>query len=137
MDTLRHRTATGKPATDRAEQLRRAKRAQRARQRERGIVTLQWELAAGQAARLQAARRTPGFEAAFAKLLEDTAVDLHAWPALRELAWNRKDRWIPAHEALALYERNWRFVERDRLAPAEAELIARLKERFGGGALDA
>ncbi len=62
-------------------------------------------------------------------------MDVRAWPALRELAWNRKDRWIPAQEALALYERNWRFVDERRLDPAEAKLIEQLKTRYGGGAI--
>jgi hypothetical protein len=61
---------------------------------------------------------------------------MHEWPTLRSLAWNRSDRWIPAEEALALYERNWRFVEPTRLNQEEADLIDRLKNHFGGGVLN-
>lgn len=125
------------PDADRAEQLRQAKRRQRARQRGAGIVHVQLELPAEQADRLRAARREPRFTAALGAFLDDAVVDLHAWTALRELAWNRRDRWIPAQEALALYERNWRFVDERRLDPAEAELIQRLKARHGGGAMSA
>jgi hypothetical protein len=125
------------PSAKRAAQLREAKRRQRERQRRAHIVPVQLELPAEQAERLRAARRTPGFGAALDAFLDAEVVDLRAWPALRSLAWNRRDRWIPAAEALALYERNWRFVDRERLDPAEAALIERLKMRHGGGTFDA
>ncbi|HCX88140.1 MAG TPA: hypothetical protein DG761_08945 [Gammaproteobacteria bacterium] len=69
--------------------------------------------------------------------LEDFLVDIQRWPALRELAWNRVDRWIPAEEALSLYERNWRFVEPEHLSIEEKALIDRLTERHGGGVRNA
>lgn len=120
----------------RAEQLRQAKRRQRARQQGAGIVHVQLELPAEQANKLRAARREPRFTAALEAFLDEAVVDLRAWPALRELAWNRRDRWIPAQEALALYERNWRFVDEHRLDPTEARLIERLRARHGGGAMN-
>jgi hypothetical protein len=64
-------------------------------------------------------------------------VHLPDYPQLRDLAWNRTDEYIPAKEAFQLYERNWRFVEPDRLDPKERELIDRLKARFGGGVINA
>ena len=114
---------------DRAAQLREAKRRQRERQRHAGIVPVQLELPAEQAERLRAARRAPTFAADLDAFLDEAVIDLQAWPALRELAWNRRDRWIPAEEALALYERNWRFVDTGRLDPAERQLIERLRAR--------
>ena len=125
--------APGRPRTsplDRAAQLREAKRRQRVRQRKAGLATVQIDLPAEQAERLRAARNAPGFDAHFERFLGDAVVDLQAWPALRELAWNRTDRFIPAEEALSLYERNWRFVDAARLQPAEAALVRRLRERF-------
>jgi len=68
--------------------------------------------------------------------LQEIVLDIEQWPSLRELAWNRTDRWIPAEEALALYERNWRFVDPQQLTQTEAELIDNLKQRFGDGMLN-
>ncbi|NJD87860.1 MAG: hypothetical protein FIB05_07590 [Betaproteobacteria bacterium] len=64
-------------------------------------------------------------------------MDLRRWPVLRDLAWNRAERWIPADEALGLYERNWRFVEMRQLGDEEAALVERLKALHGGGLLNA
>lgn len=130
------RTHAGRPRTSplpRAEQLRVAKRAQRARQRAAGIRPVELALEEAQAARFRAAAASPHFRAAFDRLLGDLAIDRTAWPVLRDITWNRADRWIPADEALALYERNWRHVDEARLGEEEAELIRRLADRFGGG----
>ena len=43
---------------------------------------------------------------------------------------------IPASEAFALYERNWRFVDADRLDDAERAFIERLKIEFGHGVIN-
>ena len=130
----------GRPRTSpltRAEQLRAAKRAQRQRARGAGLTEIQLRLPSNEAARLRAAANAPRFPQALDQFLQDVVVDIDQWPKLRELAWNRADRWIPAEEALALYERNWRFVQPDELTTEEATLIDRLKLRFGGGVLNA
>lgn len=130
----------GRPRTSpltRAEQLRTAKRAQRQRSRRAGLTEIQLRLPTNEAARLRAAANAPHFQIALERFLQDVVVDLYRWPKLRELAWNRADRWIPAEEALALYERNWRFVQPDELTIEEATLIDRLKQQFGGGVLNA
>lgn len=114
-----------------------AKRAQRQRQRGAGLAEVQLRLPAEEAARLRAAASSAHFKKALDYFLQDVVIDLERWPKLRELAWNRADRWIPAEEALALYERNWRFVGPERLNEEEANLIERLKRRFGGGLLNA
>ena len=58
------------------------------------------------------------------------------FPELAMLAWNRNpERPIPGEEALALYERNWRHVDKDHLTLREAELIHELAEEFGNGYL--
>lgn len=130
----------GRPRTSplmRAEQLRAAKRAQRQRERKAGLAAVELRLTADRADRLRAAIATPHFNASLDRFLDDLVLDLRAWPVLEELAWNRADRWIPAADAFALYERNWRFVEPKRLGRAEKELIERLSNRFGGGVLNA
>jgi hypothetical protein len=58
------------------------------------------------------------------------------FPELKALAWNRDPvRPIPANEAFALYERNWRFVDASALTDAEAELIRDLTVAYGNGVL--
>jgi hypothetical protein len=132
-------TTRGRPRTSpltRAEQLRAAKRAQRRREHRAGLATVELRLPADQAARLRAAINTPRFTQALDQFLQDMVLDINQWPALRDLAWNRADPWIPAEDALALYERNWRFVEPAQLTREEADLIDHLKHRFGGGVLN-
>jgi hypothetical protein len=58
------------------------------------------------------------------------------FPELQVLAWNRDAaRPIPAEEAFALYERNWRFVDQKRLTTREKLLIQTLADKFGHGIL--
>ena len=120
----------------RAEQLRLAKQRQRARAREAGIRKLELHLPADDAERVRIAVADPAFRGAAGALLDRFVVDLHAWPTLRELAWNRADRWIPAADALALYERNWRFVDPEKLDERERAFIRRLARDHGGGHLN-
>ena len=58
------------------------------------------------------------------------------FPQLRQLVWSRDAaRPIAAEEVFAIYERNWRFVDRNRLTAAEKTLILALTARFGHGEL--
>jgi hypothetical protein len=126
----------GRPRTSaltRQEQLRQAKRDQRLRERRRGVAPVHLQLPRERAEKLRAATNTAGFEAALGRFLDDLVVDLDAWPVLRELAWNRADRFIPGDHALGLYERNWRLVDPERMKPEERALLDRLRERFGRG----
>lgn len=111
--------------------LRRAKRAQRRRERQAGLTNFQIRLPVEQVERLRVATNAPGFRTELDRFLDETAIEIERWPALRELARNRADRWIPAEDAFGLYERNWRFVDRDRMTDDEAALVERLKRRFG------
>ena len=66
---------------------------------------------------------------------DDTVVP-DDYAGLRGLAWNRDPaRPIPAAEAYALYEREWRHVDRAALTEAERHLVADLTRRFGNGVL--
>lgn len=120
----------------RDEQLRRAKRAQRTRQREAGIVHVQLAMPQALALKLAAARGTAQFLPELDAMLERLLVRVADYPQLRDLAWNRSDEMIPASEAFALYERNWRFVQADRLDDGERALIERLKIEFGHGVIN-
>tara|TARA_R110002020_G_scaffold69730_9_gene181444 strand:+ start:19995 stop:20213 length:219 start_codon:yes stop_codon:yes gene_type:complete len=56
------------------------------------------------------------------------------FPELNALVWNRNPaRPIPAADAFALYERNWRFVDKEALTGEEDLLIQELTEEFGHG----
>ena len=59
------------------------------------------------------------------------------FPQLKLIAWNRReDDFIEEQDALALYERNWRFVDQDALTPLERQLIDRLVRQHGNGVLN-
>lgn len=56
------------------------------------------------------------------------------YPQLRQLCWNRPDDAVVDGEtALALYERNWRLVDRDAFTPHERQLLDRLVAEYGNG----
>ena len=131
---------TTRPAAadeSRKEQLRRAKRAQREREREAGLVNVQLVLPRATAGKLAAARRAANFPELLDEALDELVVHIPHFPQLRDLAWNRADEYIPAAEAFQLYERNWRFVDPANLDPDEHALLERLKARFGGGVINA
>jgi hypothetical protein len=132
-------TQRGRPRSSplsREEQIRAAKRAQRARLAEQGLRTVTLQLPESLAERLRVARHARGFAAGLDDLVERLAVRIADFPVLRELAWNRVDAYIPAEEALALYERNWRFVQDAGLSAEEQKLIDRLTQQCGSGVLN-
>ena len=56
------------------------------------------------------------------------------YPQLKLIAWNRQDGdLIEEDEALALYERNWHYVDQAHLTDKEQQLINRLVKEFGNG----
>jgi transcriptional regulator with XRE-family HTH domain len=63
-------------------------------------------------------------------------IRLEDYPQLRRLAWQRKrvDQIAPK-EALKLYERNWRHVDRNAMDARELELVKLLVDSLGGGRL--
>lgn len=65
-----------------------------------------------------------------------TAVRVDDYPALKQLAWQLPGvaELSPA-QALDLYERNWRHLDREHLAPHERRLIQALVDELGGGRL--
>lgn len=117
----------------RAEQLRRAKRAQRTRERERGLVVCEVKLPADAAERLRAALKTPGFERELARFLDETLIDIEDYPNLKLLCWNRTGRYVTGRDALALYERHWREIDVKTIDAKERALIDRLVARYGNG----
>jgi len=129
----------GRPRTNplaRREQLRLAKRAQRARERAAGMMAVPLKLAARDAERMRAAMARPEFAHRLRGLLDDALVEIAAYENLAALCWNRRDRYLGAEEAFRLYERNWRLVDQRRMKPAERALIERLAARYGNGVLN-
>lgn len=58
------------------------------------------------------------------------------YPQLHSLAWSRPPGAVlDGADALALYERNWRFIDAAALDPDERALIAALVARYGNGVL--
>jgi len=96
-------------------------------------VTMGAYLSAMSAVGLSLQVREP--EAAFNTALP-AVVRLDDYPALKQLAWQLPGvtELSPA-QALDLYERNWRHVDRDALAPNERRLIQALVDELGGGRL--
>ena len=119
----------------RLEQLRLAKRAQRERERAAGKVIVPLKLAASDAERMRVAMKRPAFTRQIRRLLDEELIEIAAYEGLKGLCWSRSERYIAAEEAFRLYERNWRFVDTRRMAPAERKLIDQLTERFGNGVL--
>jgi transcriptional regulator with XRE-family HTH domain len=65
-------------------------------------------------------------------------IKLADYAELRRLAWQRADAeraTVTPKEALALYERNWRHVDRAAMSHVERELVQRLVDTLGGGRL--
>jgi hypothetical protein len=130
----------GRPKTSdlpRREQLRRAKRAQRERQKLADLVEVQLTLPTTVAAKLAAARRAPDFVRRLDCALDRLVVRLAEYPQLRDLAWNRIDGFIPVREAFQLYERNWRLIDSSTLEERERALIATLKKELGNEEINA
>lgn len=64
-------------------------------------------------------------------------VRLSDYPQLKLIGWNRLgDDLIDEAEALALYERNWRFIDEASLDATERSFIQRLVKTYGNGVLD-
>jgi len=64
-------------------------------------------------------------------------VRVENFPQLRDLCWNRPANTVlDGREALAIYERNWRFIDKEALDREERNLLDRLVTRYGNGVLN-
>ena len=64
-------------------------------------------------------------------------VRVENYAQLRDLCWNRPTNTVLAgQDALALYELNWRFVEKDALTIEEQRLLNLLVARYGNGVMN-
>lgn len=96
-------------------------------------VTMGAYLSAMSAVGLSLQVREP--EVPFASALP-AVVRLEAYPALKQLAWQLPGvTELSPTQALDLYERNWRHLDREGLEPQERRLIQALVDELGGGRL--
>jgi hypothetical protein len=80
-----------------------------------------------------------GIQCIYGPLSEGSPVliDLKDYPQLALIAWNRLEQpFIEETEALALYERNWRYVDQAALQEPERQLINQLASRHGNNVLN-
>jgi hypothetical protein len=68
--------------------------------------------------------------------VDTPSVEIARYPALRLLAWQLHQERLSEPEALALYEREWRHLDPDRLGPDERALIEHLARTYGQGVLN-
>jgi transcriptional regulator with XRE-family HTH domain len=100
-------------------------------------VTMGAYLSAIDAVGLQLELRDPQARSASAGMAGlPERVRLADYPQLKRLAWQLHDvdDLSPA-DALNLYERNWRHIDRAGMEPAERALLQTLVDRLGGGRL--
>lgn len=63
-------------------------------------------------------------------------IRLGDYPQLRRLAWHAPGvAELTPDEALSLYERNWRHLDREHMTPRERDLLEALTRERGGGRL--
>jgi transcriptional regulator with XRE-family HTH domain len=64
------------------------------------------------------------------------AIKLTDYPQLKQLAWHIPGaKTLTPEEALNLYERNWRHLDREKMALREASLLDALVQHIGKGRL--
>lgn len=68
--------------------------------------------------------------------MDSDQIEIDRYPGLRRLAWQLHRRTISEAEAFALYEREWRHLDLDRLDPEERQLIECLTRKYGHGVLN-
>ena len=89
------RAAAGRPRTNslpRAEQLRRAKRAQRERDAKAGQTEARIRLPNALAKRFQFASQQAGFIDTLSKAVDSEVVEVDSYPQLKLLCWNRRSK---------------------------------------------
>ncbi|WP_375700176.1 hypothetical protein [Pseudophaeobacter sp. TrK17] len=64
-------------------------------------------------------------------------IEISDYPQLQALCWFRKQHGeIDEQDALQIYDRNWRHINRRKLAKPDITFIRSLKERYGAALID-
>lgn len=59
------------------------------------------------------------------------------YPELKLICWHcDPTKPISEEQAFALYERNWRYIDHERMTEDEQALIQTLKDKFGNGVIN-
>ncbi len=67
---------------------------------------------------------------------EGEVIRLAEYPELRRISWHLSEATeLTPGQALEIYERNWRHVDKGAMPEEEKALLARLVRRHGGGRL--
>ena len=122
--------------TLRKEQLRRAKRRQREKEREAGLVLYQLKLPADLLDKMKTGMSDDLFPRKLYGFLEREIIEVDHFPSLKLLCWNRHTRLLTRKEAFDLYERNWRHVDANAMTELERQLVNELKNEYGQGVLN-
>jgi len=125
------------PIAARREQLRLAKRRQRAREKRRGLATYQLRLPHRLGEKLKAGGKRAGFVEALQAFIDHEVLCVDDYENLRLIAWNRAGRFMTRAEAFRLYECNWRHVDQNGMDAKERDLIAQLAQEHGNGVINA
>lgn len=125
------------PTAARREQLRLAKRRQRAREKRRGLATYQLRLPHRLAEKLKAGGKRAVFVEALQAFIDHEVLCIDDYENLRLIAWNRAGRFMTRDEAFQLYECNWRHVDQNCMDTKERDLIAQLAQEHGNGVINA
>jgi hypothetical protein len=120
----------------RKEQLRQAKRRQREKDRDAGLVLFQFKLPARLLDKVKKGLSNESFTEKFYDLLKHEIIVIEDFPALQLLCWNLRTRLLTRKEAFDLYERNWRHIELSSLTTHENQFIDELKIEHGQGVLN-
>ncbi len=123
--------------TTRQEQLRAAKRSQRLKDGQAGLVLYQLKLPIALRERLKVAMRSAAFVARLHAFLRFEIIRVSDYPGLALLCWNRDLEYMTREDAFRLYERNWRHVDVAQLSKEERAFIDDLKREFGQSLMNA
>ena len=107
-------------------------------ERDEDSVALRALLATARVLGLHLSLESPTDAAPAAQAQLPVAIPLQDYPQLRQLAWQVSDarHSLAPHEALALYTREWRYVDVDALPDGELMLLRALAKAFGQPVLD-
>jgi hypothetical protein len=81
--------------------------------------------------------KNPAHPVAQPKFAVPARIQIARYPLLKDLCWTGVVTELPARHAFAVYERNWRFVDRKQLKPRERVLLDGLMRKYGAGVINA
>ncbi|KXS55047.1 MAG: putative aminopeptidase protein [Marinobacter sp. T13-3] len=69
--------------------------------------------------------------------MEEKTIVPDNYPELRLVCWHRDPKKpITEEQAFGIYERNWRYIDTEKLSGSEKALINRLTKQYGSGVIN-